>query len=81
MDERMFDLLLGSRDNRVPESSAQVHGYKRHDLHRFARAGRLFHEHVTGRGEWHPQLWALLFLELWFRRFIDGAGRAEAPGC
>jgi asparagine synthase (glutamine-hydrolysing) len=50
-------------------------------LFRPEAVGRLLDEHVTGRGEWHPQLWALLFLELWFQRFIDGAGRAEAPGC
>jgi len=38
---------------------------------------RLLDEHVEGHAEWHPHLWCLLFLELWFQRFIDGRG---APG-
>jgi len=32
---------------------------------------RLLDEHGSGRAEWHPQLWSLLVLELWFQRFID----------
>jgi len=32
---------------------------------------RLLDEHVQGRAEWHSHLWSLLFLELWFQRFID----------
>jgi asparagine synthase (glutamine-hydrolysing) len=32
---------------------------------------RLIHEHDHNIGERHPQLWALLMLELWFARFID----------
>ena len=32
---------------------------------------QLLEEHVRGRRAWHPQLWSLLFLELWFQRFID----------
>lgn len=32
---------------------------------------RLLGEHVAGRFTWHPQLWTLLMLELWFQRFID----------
>jgi asparagine synthase (glutamine-hydrolysing) len=39
---------------------------------------RLLDEHMTGRAEWHPHLWALLFLELWFQRFIDGRGASHA---
>ncbi|MBI2201671.1 MAG: hypothetical protein HYU43_06990, partial [Armatimonadetes bacterium] len=36
---------------------------------------QLLDEHVGGRAEWHPHLWSLLFLELWFQRFIDrGSG-------
>ena len=40
---------------------------------------RLVSEHDAGVGERHPQIWALLMLELWHRRFIDGASRAEEP--
>jgi len=32
---------------------------------------RLLDEHVSGGAEWHPHIWCLLFLELWFQRFID----------
>jgi asparagine synthase (glutamine-hydrolysing) len=32
---------------------------------------RLIHEHDRQIGAHHPQLWALLMLELWFARFID----------
>jgi asparagine synthase (glutamine-hydrolysing) len=32
---------------------------------------RLVDEHDRGVSEHHPQLWALLMLELWFARFID----------
>jgi asparagine synthase (glutamine-hydrolysing) len=32
---------------------------------------RLVDEHRTGRRDWSARLWALLFLELWFREFID----------
>jgi asparagine synthase (glutamine-hydrolysing) len=32
---------------------------------------RLLEEHVGGQRAWHYQLWNLLMLELWHRRFID----------
>jgi asparagine synthase (glutamine-hydrolysing) len=32
---------------------------------------RLVDEHVEGRRDWSSRLWALLFLELWFREWID----------
>lgn len=32
---------------------------------------RMCDEHVNGRRDWSNRLWALLFLELWFREFID----------
>ena len=32
---------------------------------------RMVGEHVAGKREWSNRLWALLFLELWFREFID----------
>ena len=34
---------------------------------------RLCEHHVAGRGDRSNQLWALLMLELWCRRFLDGA--------
>jgi asparagine synthase (glutamine-hydrolysing) len=36
-----------------------------------AVVGRMVEEHVAGRRDWSTRLWALLFLEMWFRRFID----------
>jgi asparagine synthase (glutamine-hydrolysing) len=39
---------------------------------------RLVDEHDRGVSERHPQLWALLMLELWFRRFIDAPARARS---
>jgi asparagine synthase (glutamine-hydrolysing) len=41
-------------------------------LFRPAAIARLVHEHLTGTRAWHEQLWALLMLELWFERFVDG---------
>jgi len=32
---------------------------------------RLIDDHVAGARDWSSRLWALLFLELWFREFID----------
>ena len=32
---------------------------------------RAVEDHVAGRRDWSSRLWALLFLELWFREFID----------
>ena len=32
---------------------------------------RMVGEHIAGRRDWSSRLWALLFLELWFREFID----------
>jgi asparagine synthase (glutamine-hydrolysing) len=32
---------------------------------------RVLEEHQSGRWQWHLQIWSLLFLEMWFRRFID----------
>jgi asparagine synthase (glutamine-hydrolysing) len=40
-------------------------------IFREAAVRRVIDEHQSGRHHWHLQLWALLFLELWFRRFID----------
>lgn len=32
---------------------------------------KMVNEHVEGRRDWSNRLWAFLFLELWFREFID----------
>ena len=32
---------------------------------------KMVNEHIEGRRDWSNRLWALLFLELWFREFID----------
>ena len=39
---------------------------------------RLLDEHVGGLRSWHYQLWNLLMLELWHRRFIDRPGAASS---
>jgi asparagine synthase (glutamine-hydrolysing) len=38
---------------------------------RDAEVRRLWSEHAAGRGDHHNRVWALIMLELWFRRFID----------
>ena len=40
---------------------------------------RLWTEHRTGRRDHRERLWTLVMLELWFREFIDGAGRRRTP--
>jgi asparagine synthase (glutamine-hydrolysing) len=32
---------------------------------------KIVNEHIEGRRDWSNRLWAFLFLELWFREFID----------
>ena len=32
---------------------------------------KLVEEQTAGRRDWSQRLWALLFLELWFRQLID----------
>jgi asparagine synthase (glutamine-hydrolysing) len=32
---------------------------------------RMVDEHIDGRRDWSNRLWAFLFLELWFREFVD----------
>jgi asparagine synthase (glutamine-hydrolysing) len=43
-----------------------------------AAVARLVAEHEAG-GDHGPRLWALLVLELWFRRFIDAPRPIAAP--
>jgi asparagine synthase (glutamine-hydrolysing) len=38
----------------------------------------LLDEHAQRKRSWHAQLWCLLFLELWFQRFVDADGRPHA---
>ena len=35
---------------------------------------RLLREHIDGKADHSYRIWALLFLELWHRMFIDGGG-------
>jgi asparagine synthase (glutamine-hydrolysing) len=39
---------------------------------------RLWHDHQNARKDHTHRLWSLVMLELWFRRFADGARRAAA---
>jgi len=32
---------------------------------------KMVEEQILGKRDWSTRLWALLFLELWFRGFID----------
>jgi asparagine synthase (glutamine-hydrolysing) len=41
-----------------------------------AEIRRLWNEHRTGKAQHPHRLWQLMMLELWFRTFIDGSGRA-----
>ncbi|MBM4441169.1 MAG: asparagine synthase (glutamine-hydrolyzing) [Candidatus Rokubacteria bacterium] len=54
------DLLLGTR--------FRERGLVRHDA-----VARMLDEHVAGTRAWHPQLWSLLALALWFETCLDGA--------
>jgi asparagine synthase (glutamine-hydrolysing) len=38
---------------------------------------RLWREHSSGTHDHRHRLWSLVMLELWFRRFVDGAGAAR----
>jgi asparagine synthase (glutamine-hydrolysing) len=38
-----------------------------------AGVGRMLHEHESGAADHGPALWALISLELWHRRYIDGS--------
>jgi asparagine synthase (glutamine-hydrolysing) len=40
-----------------------------------AEVTRLWQEHRSGQGDHRHRLWQLIMLELWFRAFIDGAGK------
>jgi asparagine synthase (glutamine-hydrolysing) len=42
-----------------------------------AAVHRMVLQHGSGARDWSNRLWALLMLEMWFRRFIDGDVRVR----
>jgi asparagine synthase (glutamine-hydrolysing) len=48
-------------------------------LFRLEAVKLLLDQHTSGRRGHHHRLWALLFLELWFRMWIDPAGAPATP--
>lgn len=56
--ELMRDLLLGPR--------LRARGYFQMDT-----VERMVADHSSGRRSWRQQLWALMMLEMWHRKFID----------
>jgi asparagine synthase (glutamine-hydrolysing) len=59
------DLLPLLRDNLLDDRA------RNRELFEPASVRRMLDEHAAGRRDWSTRLWALLCLELWFRRFID----------
>lgn len=53
------------RDVLLSDAAAKRDLFDRRHVRRFVD------EHVSGARDWGNRLWALLFLELWFREFID----------
>jgi len=53
-------------------------------LHRgyFSEEGikRLLEEHLSARYDHSAKIWALIFLEVWFRIFMDDKGNAVSHG-
>jgi asparagine synthase (glutamine-hydrolysing) len=47
------------------------HRAKQRGLFQHRYVSRIVREHETGVRLWHNRLWALLVLEMWFRKFID----------
>ena len=58
------DLVLGERA-------------RARDVFNPAMVRRLVDEHVSGRAEHTERLWALVNVELWLRRFVDGEEGAQ----
>lgn len=59
------DLAPMLKDLLLDETSARRGLFKQHLLQ------KMVNEHIEGRRDWSGRLWSFLFLELWFREFID----------
>jgi asparagine synthase (glutamine-hydrolysing) len=53
------------KETLLDEESARRGLFEQHLLQ------KMVSEHIEGRRDWSNRLWAFLFLELWFREFID----------
>jgi len=62
--------LRGLTEDLLLDRQSAARGYFRPAVVR-----RLINEHVNGVACWNEQLWNLLMLELWHRRFIDRRGQ------
>lgn len=45
--------------------------FAKRGLFEFSMLKKMIDDHIEGRRDWSNRLWAFLFLELWFREFID----------
>jgi asparagine synthase (glutamine-hydrolysing) len=45
--------------------------FKKRGIFQYEVVSRMVNEHISSQRDWSNRLWALLFLELWFREFID----------
>ena len=59
------DLAPMLKETLLDETSARRGLFEQHLLQ------KMVSEHIEGRRNWSNRLWAFLFLELWFREFID----------
>ena len=59
------DLAPMLKKTLLDETSARRGLFEQHLLQ------KMVSEHIEGRRDWSNRLWAFLFLELWFREFID----------
>jgi asparagine synthase (glutamine-hydrolysing) len=59
------DLAPMLKETLLDETSARRGLFEQHLLQ------KMVNEHIEGRRDWFNRLWAFLFLELWFREFID----------
>lgn len=59
------DLAPMLKETLLDETSARRGLFEQHLLQ------KMVSEHIEGRRDWSNRLWAFLFLELWFREFID----------
>ena len=59
------DLLSLLKESLLDETS------ERRGLFKQSSLKKMVNEHIGGHRDWSNRLWAFLFLELWFREFID----------